>query len=39
MPQLVVRALLKKFIFKGFFSLNKEFNASFRRDVVLKTYI
>lgn len=36
MPQFVVKALLKKSIFKGF---NKEFSASFKRDIELKTYI
>lgn len=36
MPQFVVKALLKKSVFKGF---KKEFSASFKRDIELKTYI
>lgn len=41
MPQIVVKELLKKSIFKGLFMFlcNKEFNASFKRDIELKTYI
>lgn len=38
MPQFVVKALLKKSIFKGLFMflLNKELNVSFKRDIELK---
>lgn len=41
MPQFVMKALLKKSLFKGLFMFlfKKEFNASFKRDIELKTYI